>query len=164
MNELKSMIMKRTTAALGLLFLFCSNLWAAEHLRLAGARESGSDSDDAHVDQHIFRDPLRGDRSASGTQLVHHSARSAHERLKLEAAALETIGPPHVPELYTTGTLDNGSPYFVFERLDLSITKGVVTALTGESKIDEIARMLGGINVTKKTIDHAKEMLAVEGA
>ena len=33
-----------------------------------------------------------------------------------------------------------------------------VTALSGESKIDEIARMLGGINVTKKTIDHAKEM------
>lgn len=52
-------------------------------------------------------------------KLVHRSDRDAHERLRLEARALETIGPPYVPELYGTGALDDDSPYFVFERIDL---------------------------------------------
>jgi DNA repair protein RecN (Recombination protein N) len=34
-----------------------------------------------------------------------------------------------------------------------------VKRLEGEERLEEIARMLGGIKITGKTLDHAREML-----
>ena len=39
-------------------------------------------------------------------------------------------------------------------------TKTVVTHLGDDERIEELARMLGGVDITQKTIDHAAEMLA----
>lgn len=50
---------------------------------------------------------------------VHPDHLSACERLVREADALRKIGPPHVPAFYEEGTLADGAPYFVCERLDI---------------------------------------------
>ena len=43
---------------------------------------------------------------------------------------------------------------------DGKATRTGVAVLRKEERIDEIARMLGGVDITQKTIDHAAEMLA----
>jgi eukaryotic-like serine/threonine-protein kinase len=59
------------------------------------------------------------DGRAVAVKLVHRDALGARERFLLEARALQTIGPPHVPELHEIGTLGEGSPYMVFELISL---------------------------------------------
>ncbi len=43
---------------------------------------------------------------------------------------------------------------------DGKATRTGVHALGKDERIDEVARMLGGVEITQKTIDHAAEMLA----
>jgi DNA repair protein RecN (Recombination protein N) len=38
-------------------------------------------------------------------------------------------------------------------------TKTAINSLTVDERIEELARMLGGVRITKKTRDHAAEML-----
>ena len=52
-------------------------------------------------------------------KVFHRSSPLAQERLRLEANALRTVGPPFVPVLYDTGILPDGSPYLVCERVHL---------------------------------------------
>jgi len=40
-----------------------------------------------------------------------------------------------------------------------NLTQTYITSLSSDEKINEIARMLGGVAITKKTIEHAREML-----
>ncbi len=40
-------------------------------------------------------------------------------------------------------------------------TSSTVTLLSADERITEVARMLGGVNITKNTLAHAKEMLAL---
>lgn len=47
----------------------------------------------------------------------------------------------------------------VAKQSDKETTVTQITTLTPEEKIQEIARMLGGVNVTSQTLAHAKEML-----
>ncbi len=37
-----------------------------------------------------------------------------------------------------------------------------INSLDGDQRIQEVARMLGGIDITRRTLDHAEEMLALE--
>jgi len=46
---------------------------------------------------------------------------------------------------------------------DGKTTRTSLTALSGEDRIDELARMLGGVDVTSKAREHAREMLQVAG-
>jgi len=39
-------------------------------------------------------------------------------------------------------------------------TRAFITSLDKESRINEIARLLGGRRITKKTLAHAREMLS----
>ena len=39
-------------------------------------------------------------------------------------------------------------------------TRTTLTALNDDEKVEELARMLGGVEITRKTLDHAAEMLA----
>lgn len=48
---------------------------------------------------------------------IHRADPTDSERLRREADALRTIGPPHVPEFFSLGVLDDGRPYFAFEHL-----------------------------------------------
>jgi DNA repair protein RecN (Recombination protein N) len=50
---------------------------------------------------------------------------------------------------------------FVSKRAGKEHTHTQINALVKKDRVQEIARMLGGIDVTKRSIDHAKEMLGV---
>jgi DNA repair protein RecN (Recombination protein N) len=39
-------------------------------------------------------------------------------------------------------------------------TRTRVQELSGDERVEELARMLGGVDITQKTLDHAAEMLA----
>ena len=41
-----------------------------------------------------------------------------------------------------------------------STTRTSVTALTGEARVEELARMLGGVEITARARAHALEMLS----
>jgi DNA repair protein RecN (Recombination protein N) len=51
----------------------------------------------------------------------------------------------------------------VTKTTDGKTTRTSLTALSGEDRIDELARMLGGVDVTSKAREHAREMLQVAG-
>lgn len=48
----------------------------------------------------------------------------------------------------------------VIKVTDGKSTKTVITPLSPDERVEEIARMLGGVEITQRTRDHAKEMLA----
>jgi DNA repair protein RecN (Recombination protein N) len=41
------------------------------------------------------------------------------------------------------------------------VTSSTVTRLSDEQRINEVARMLGGVTITENTLAHAKEMLGL---
>jgi DNA repair protein RecN (Recombination protein N) len=49
---------------------------------------------------------------------------------------------------------------YVSKKVVKGRTVTFVNELDNEEKIEEISRMLGGVNVTQKTREHAREMLA----
>ncbi|MCC6551951.1 MAG: protein kinase [Polyangiaceae bacterium] len=73
-------------------------------------------------------------RRADGAAVVLKVGRSTTpvivERFQREAAAMERVGPPHVPRLYGSGRTDDGRPFLVMERID------------GETLGQRLARML----------------------
>jgi len=48
----------------------------------------------------------------------------------------------------------------VSKRTDGKNTRTTVTPLTAEASVDEIARMLGGVEITARARAHAQEMLS----
>lgn len=48
---------------------------------------------------------------------------------------------------------------FVYKTSDKAITTSQVKTLSTDQRIEETARMLGGVNITDSTLTHAKEML-----
>ena len=48
----------------------------------------------------------------------------------------------------------------VFKHSDEKETRTEIIALQMEQRVDEISRMLGGVEITQQTIDHAKDMLS----
>ena len=48
---------------------------------------------------------------------------------------------------------------FVYKTSDDAVTTSQVKTLSTEQRIEETARMLGGVNITESTLAHAKEML-----
>ncbi len=50
---------------------------------------------------------------------------------------------------------------FVSKRSDQTQTHTQITELDSDNRIQEVARMLGGIDITERSMEHAKEMLGV---
>ena len=61
----------------------------------------------------------------------------------------------HLPQIASFAD----SHYKVTKKETGGRTHAEVKQLTEEERVDEIARMLGGIKITGKTLDHAREML-----
>ena len=64
----------------------------------------------------------------------------------------------HLPQVASLG--DNH--FRIMKLSDGRSTKTSITHLTEEERIEEIARMLGGVEITDRTRDHAAEMLNSE--
>lgn len=61
----------------------------------------------------------------------------------------------HLPQIASKGT----SHFLVTKKSDGKRTTTAISELSHEERVKEIARMLGGRVITKKAIEHAKEML-----
>lgn len=61
----------------------------------------------------------------------------------------------HQPQVASQGN----QHLFVSKSADTGITETRIAALTENQRVNEVARMLGGLEITEKTLDHAREML-----
>ena len=61
----------------------------------------------------------------------------------------------HLPQIAVFG----GTHFRVAKRVDGDRTFSMVTALTAEQRLEEVARMVGGVKITQRTRDAAAEML-----
>jgi DNA repair protein RecN (Recombination protein N) len=52
---------------------------------------------------------------------------------------------------------------FVAKNQKAAVTSSTVRRLSDEERVDEVARMLGGVTITENTLAHAREMLASGG-
>jgi eukaryotic-like serine/threonine-protein kinase len=65
---------------------------------------------------------------------------SAGDSLISEAEALSAVGEPHVPAMYESGRLPDGSVYVVMDFVKAPILADVMTALDGSMPIEDFAR------------------------
>jgi DNA repair protein RecN (Recombination protein N) len=61
----------------------------------------------------------------------------------------------HLPQIAQFGT----HHFKIAKKVYKGRTRTAMTPLHGDERVKEVARMLGGVKVTKKTLDHAREMM-----
>ena len=76
--------------------------------------------------------------------------------LKELAQSAQIICVTHQPQVASQAQ----QHYFVAKQQQKNSTHTSVTNLKEDDKVHEIARMLGGVEITQRTLDHAREMLA----
>jgi len=77
--------------------------------------------------------------------------------LKTLSCTTQVICITHLPQIAVLSQQHIGVSKETVE----NITVTQIATLTGKSRIEEIARMLGGIKITKQTLAHAKEMCEI---
>lgn len=77
--------------------------------------------------------------------------------LRQLGAARQVLCVTHLPQVAAQAH----QHWRVDKHSDNTATRSVVQMLTDEDRVAEIARMLGGVTITQRTLDHAAEMLAL---
>jgi DNA repair protein RecN (Recombination protein N) len=65
----------------------------------------------------------------------------------------------HLPQIAQFGK----HHFEIVKGVEKGRTRTTIKPLRGEDRVREMARMLGGVKITKKTLDHAREMVATQG-
>ena len=78
------------------------------------------------------------------------------QRLRELGERRQVLCVTHLPQVASLAT----QHYRISKVSDGKATRTGVAVLSDEERIEEIARMLGGVEITKKTLAHAAEMLA----
>jgi len=78
--------------------------------------------------------------------------------LRLLGAAGQVLCVTHLPQVAAQGH----QHLRVAKLSDGSSTRIRLTALTGEERVQELARMLGGVEITQRARAHALEMLSAQ--
>jgi len=78
------------------------------------------------------------------------------QKLQSLARFHQVICITHLPQMARFGK----DHFKVAKRTYRGRTRTTITPLHGEARVKELARMLGGVKITKKTLDHAREMMA----
>ena len=113
--------------------------------QVSTAREEGTLGKD--VTRGAF--PLRG----VGGRVAEMVGRRLHEL----GTSRQILCVTHLPQVASLA-----DQHFRISKVsDGKATRTGVADLGKEERIEELARMLGGVEITQKTIDHAAEMLAV---
>jgi DNA repair protein RecN (Recombination protein N) len=76
--------------------------------------------------------------------------------LKKLGQSYQVLCVTHLPQVAATAD----QQWQVSKAVENGVTLSHITALNGEQRVEEIARMLGGIQITETTRKHAAEMLA----
>ncbi len=77
------------------------------------------------------------------------------KKLRQVSASHQVICITHLPQIASKGD----THFHVEKRAEDDRTTTFIRELSGQTRIEEIARMLGGETLTKTTLDHAREML-----
>ncbi len=77
------------------------------------------------------------------------------EKLKRVAAGQQVLCITHLPQVAAFAD----HHFRVEKQVEGGRTRTTVTRLGGEQRVKEMARMLGGVKITEKTMEHAREML-----
>jgi DNA repair protein RecN (Recombination protein N) len=81
------------------------------------------------------------------------------EKLRTLAKYHQILGITHLPQIASCGE----SHFLVEKRVSRGRTRTLITPLDRESRINEIARLLGGKKISEKTLAHAREMVSLTG-
>jgi len=87
------------------------------------------------------------------------AATAVGERLKQVARGLQVLCITHLPQVAAFGD----AHYRVEKMEDGGRTFTALVALKGETRVLEMARMLGGSQVTDRTLEHARELISASG-
>ena len=77
--------------------------------------------------------------------------------MTLMSGRMQVVAITHLPQIAGRGTLH----YKVFKHDKNGVTQTEMTSLNNEERIDELAKMLSGSNITESAKVHAKELLKV---
>lgn len=77
------------------------------------------------------------------------------QKLRSLARFHQVICITHLPQMARFGRRH----FKIAKRIYRGRTRTTITPLRGEARVKELARMLGGVKITKKTLDHAREMM-----
>ncbi len=83
------------------------------------------------------------------------TANAVGEKLASVASSHQVLCITHLPQVAVHG----GSHYVVAKRVSEGRTKTLISAIDGNDRATEVARMLGGKDLTSVTMKHAIEML-----
>lgn len=88
------------------------------------------------------------------------AASAVGEKLKKVAQGLQVLCITHLPQVAACGD----AHYRVEKMVDGGRTFTALVALKGETRVMEMARMLGGAQVTERTLEHARELIGSAGS
>jgi len=89
------------------------------------------------------------------TGVSGRTAQAIAERIALLAKKNQVLCVTHLPQVACMADRH----YSIYKRAENEKTNAYVQKLDGEARTLELARMLGGVEVTEKTKQHAEEML-----
>jgi len=78
------------------------------------------------------------------------------EKLRSLANYHQILGITHLPQIASCGE----THFLVEKKVSKGRTRSLISLLDRESRINEIARLLGGKTISEKTLAHAREMLS----
>ena len=78
------------------------------------------------------------------------------DKLRSLAKYHQILGITHLPQIASCGE----KHFLVKKQVSKGRTRSLISLLDRESRIDEIARLLGGKTISEKTLAHAREMLS----
>jgi DNA repair protein RecN (Recombination protein N) len=91
------------------------------------------------------------------TGVSGRAAQAIAEKLSALSRSCQVFSITHLPQVACMAD----SHYYIYKQSDNGRTYTSVDDLDGTSRAQELARMLGGVEVTGKTIEHAQEMLVM---
>ncbi|UNK20406.1 DNA repair protein RecN [Paenibacillus sp. N3/727] len=89
------------------------------------------------------------------TGVSGRAAQSIAEKLYILAKTCQVFSITHLPQVACMAD----HQYLIEKKLDDGRTMTQVESLSDEGRVKELARMLGGVEITEKTLHHAQEML-----
>ena len=91
------------------------------------------------------------------TGLSGRAAQIIGEKLFSLGRDYQIIAISHLPQVAAMAD----SHYMIEKQIDSNRTYSYIYDLNEDYRIRELARLVGGVNITEKTLEHAKEMLAL---
>ncbi|MUG64914.1 DNA repair protein RecN [Paenibacillus campinasensis] len=94
------------------------------------------------------------------TGVSGRAAQSIAEKLFVLAKTCQVFSITHLPQVACMAD----HQYLIEKKLEQSRTRTQVEHLSDQGRVTELARMLGGVEITEKTLHHAQEMLNLAAA